>query len=35
MIEGLKGVAVEGSGCVVVVEMSSQENLTNSEYTKG
>ena len=35
VIEGLRGVAKSGSGCVVVAEMSSQGSLTSSDYTKG
>ena len=35
VINGLRGVAKTGSGCVLVVEMSSQGTLTTSEYTKG
>jgi uridine monophosphate synthetase len=33
VIDGLKGVATAGSGCVLVVEMSSQDSLTSPEYT--
>lgn len=32
VIEGLRG---RGSGCVIVVEMSSEGSLTTAEYTKG
>jgi orotidine-5'-phosphate decarboxylase len=35
VVEGLKEVAVEGSGCVVVVEMSSQGSLTTPDYVTG
>ena len=35
VVEGLKEVAVEGSGCVVVVEMSSQGSLTTQDYVRG
>ena len=35
VIKGLKSVAAEGTGCVVVIEMSSQDCLTSSEYVTG
>ena len=35
VVEGLKEVAVEGSGCVMVVEMSSQGSLTTPDYVTG
>lgn len=35
VITGLKGVAGEGRGCVLVVEMSSEGALATEEYTKG
>ena len=35
VIDGLKEVAVEGSGCVVVIEMSTQDSLTTQDYTTG
>ena len=35
VIGGLRGVAGEGQGCVLVVEMSSEGTLATEEYTKG
>ena len=35
VLEGLRGVAKTGTGCVLVVEMSSQGALTTPEYMKG
>ena len=35
VVEGLKGVAVPGSGCVLVTQMSSEGNLASQDYTNG
>ena len=35
VLDALKSVAPEGSGCVLVAEMSSKETLATGDYTKG
>ena len=34
IVKGLKGVAYEGSGCVLVAEMSSEGSLASGGYTQ-